>query len=150
MPTSPEAASGRPEGPRPSRGAHAHAHAGGGGSADIGLVVSVDAVALESNASNVRFEGIDVRHAQGNGMVLRGSNVTVDNCSSSHHGAVGVVMCVVGGRAMACPARTPRAAPPSLRARPLACAALCMVSGRWARPPGTCRPAQRPGESQLC
>ena len=56
------------------------------------LVVSVNSTALESNASHVRFVGIAVMYSQGNGMVLQGDHITVINCSSSHHGAIGLVI----------------------------------------------------------
>lgn len=65
---------------------------GGAGEIGGGLVVSVNATALQSDASHTRFEGIAVKHSQGNGMVLRGDHVAVVNCTSSHHGAIGLLI----------------------------------------------------------
>ena len=56
------------------------------------LVVSVNKTAIVSNASNVQFVGVQVKHSQGNGMVLRGDHVSVINCSSSNHGAIGIFL----------------------------------------------------------
>lgn len=64
----------------------------GGVGRENDLVVSVNSTALESNASHVRFEGLTVRYSQGNGMVLNGDHISVINCSSSHHGAIGILI----------------------------------------------------------
>eukprot|EP01052_Picozoa_sp_SAG31_P024726 SAG31_NODE_2123_length_6401_cov_4.982069_2_plen_598_part_00 len=56
------------------------------------LVVSVNKTAVFSNASNVRFVGLHVKYSQGNGMVLHGDHVSVVNCSSSNHGAIGIFL----------------------------------------------------------
>ena len=58
--------------------------------ASVNLVVSVNATAINSTASNVHFENLQISHAQGNGMELRGSNIAVVNCTVSNHGAVGI------------------------------------------------------------
>ena len=56
------------------------------------LVVSMNTTAISSNASNVQFVGVQVKYSQGNGMVLHGDNVSVINCSSSNHGAIGIFL----------------------------------------------------------
>eukprot|EP01047_Picozoa_sp_COSAG01_P045438 COSAG01_NODE_4184_length_5261_cov_27.557342_2_plen_662_part_00 len=56
------------------------------------LVVSVNSTALESNASYMRFEGLTVKYSQGSGMVLNGEHIAVINCSSSHHGEIGILI----------------------------------------------------------
>ena len=58
--------------------------------AELDLVVSVNSTCIDSNASNVRFEGLHVQYSTGNGMVLRGDNIAVVNCSVSNMGAMGI------------------------------------------------------------
>eukprot|EP01047_Picozoa_sp_COSAG01_P028366 COSAG01_NODE_1902_length_8963_cov_29.997405_8_plen_224_part_00 len=54
------------------------------------LVVSVNTTCVNSSASNIRFEGLDVMYAQGNGMVLHGDNISIQSCTVSNHGALGI------------------------------------------------------------
>jgi hypothetical protein len=55
-----------------------------------GLVVSVNASCVNSSASNVRFENLDIKYAQGTGMMLTGDNISVVGCTISNHGALGL------------------------------------------------------------
>ena len=62
----------------------------GTSAAALNLVVSVNTTCVTSKASYVRFENLDVKYAQGNGMELRGDHVSVVNCNVSNHGAIGI------------------------------------------------------------
>ena len=62
----------------------------------LGLVVSVNGSCINSFASFVRFENLEIRYAQGNGMVLHGDSISVVNCSVSNHGALGISIHGIG------------------------------------------------------
>lgn len=66
--------------------------------ASVELVVSVNATAINSTASNVHFENLQISYAQGNGMELRGSNISVVNCTVSNHGALGISIAGIHNR----------------------------------------------------
>eukprot|EP00040_Diaphanoeca_grandis_P044395 m.12154 g.12154 ORF g.12154 m.12154 type:complete len:676 (+) comp9192_c0_seq1:195-2222(+) len=70
--------------------------------AHVNLVVSVNATAVNSSASNVRFEALTVMHSQANGMELNGDNITVDNCTSTNHGAIGIQISGVNNTVVQC------------------------------------------------
>ena len=73
-----------------------------GAAAQLGLVVSVSPTCVNSSASNVRFENLEIRYAQGSGMVLHGDSISVINCSISNHGALGVSVHGVGNVVQNC------------------------------------------------
>eukprot|EP00035_Acanthoeca_spectabilis_P011783 m.207927 g.207927 ORF g.207927 m.207927 type:complete len:671 (-) comp15446_c1_seq26:3200-5212(-) len=61
------------------------------------VVVSVNRTVLNAtNASNLRFEGLKFMYAQGTGVVLSGSNLTLSNCTVANHGTMGVAAVGVG------------------------------------------------------